>query len=144
MVIDYDTYHLILRSFPIVPPETGCILGSKSGVINTIAFDAGTPRFDAGIYSPNTNMLNKIIADWKDQGVCFCGLAHSHPQAQKTLSTSDKQYILDIMKAMPNYITELYFPLVFPGKEIISFVAIKSNNEVEIKPDNITIYKTKE
>lgn len=144
MLIEYAVYHMILSTFPNVPPEIGCILGSKKGIICTIAFDAGIPRYDAGIYTPNVGMLNQIIADWSNQSVSFCGFAHSHPHTQKTLSMSDRKYINAIMEAMPHSIKTLYFPLVFPGSEIISFCAVRCGNEIEIKPDHISIYNTKE
>ena len=144
MIIQEKTYHLILESFPNVPPEAGCILGSYNGIICEFVFDAGIPRNDVAIYTPNIGLVNQIIADWNKQGICFCGLAHSHPQTQKSLSLNDKNYINTIMASMPNSVSKLYFPLVFPGYEIISFVAIKGRKGIEINPDNIIIHQTKE
>lgn len=139
MNIFHSTFQQILFTFPNVPPEAGCILGLKNGIISELFFDAGTPRYDAGIYTPNVHVLNQTIADWTPQGIRFCGFAHSHPTEQKDLSTNDIAYIRIIMNAMPKSVKSLYFPLVFPGKEIISFVATRTDNEIVIMPDNITI-----
>lgn len=144
MIIYDKTYHTILASFPNVPPEAGCILGMQNGIICEFAYDAGIPRYDAAIYTPNIEMLNQIIAAWNKKGIFFCGLAHSHPQKQKSLSLNDKNYIINIMKSIPISIKKLYFPLVFPGSEMISFVGIKGSKGVEINTDNIIIHNTKE
>lgn len=137
MVIKMDTYQKILSAFPAVPPEGGCILGSSEDVVCSFEYDGGFPRLDMAVYMPNTEVLNQIIQKWASDGTQFHGLAHSHPYGQRSLSSSDIAYIHDIMRSMPVGIEKLYFPLVFPGEEIISFVAIRHQDGIEILPDDI-------
>lgn len=139
MTIERDLYDQLLRVFPAVPPENGCILGSKDGVICVFSYDGGNPITHRAIYSPNVFMLNQVIARWTSEGIRFAGLCHSHPQGQTSLSGSDIAYIGTIMGAMPDSVKTLYFPLVFPGQKILSFVAHRHNERVDIQPDDITI-----
>lgn len=139
MLITYTAYHQILSSFPHVPPEAGCILGAKDGIICKFHIDSGIPRYDAGIYTPNVHALNKTITTWSQEGIHFYGIAHSHPNGQTELSANDIAYIRTIMNSMPKFVNSLYFPLVFPGKKIVSFIGVRSSNEFNIMPDNITI-----
>ena len=139
MVIALDVYEKILRSFPAVPPESGCILGAREDVVCAFGYDRGFPPPDRAVYVPSIEALNQIIHQWAAEGIRFYGLAHSHPLGQRSLSGSDIAYIHTIMRAMPAYIDKLYFPLVFPGEEILSFIAIRQQNNVNILPDNIII-----
>lgn len=139
MVIEKELYQRILNTFPTVPPEGGCILGAKDDVVCSFEYDRGFPRLDMAVYMPNVEFLNHVIQQWASKGTQFCGLAHSHPYGQQSLSGSDIAYIHTIMKAMPASIEMLYFPLVFPGADIISFVAIRHQDKIDIFPDNIII-----
>lgn len=139
MVIEKELYQRILRRFPSVPPESGCILGAKDHIVCSFAYDRGSPRLDMAVYMPNVEALNQVIQRWASEGTQFCGLAHSHPCGQRSLSCSDIAYIHAIMRAMPAGIDQLYFPLVFPGEEIISFVAVRRQNRIDILPDDIKI-----
>lgn len=139
MVIEMEIYQKILSTFPAVPPEGGCILGAKDDVVCAFEYDSGFPRIDMAVYIPNIVVLNQVIQQWASEGTQFSGLAHSHPYGQRSLSSSDIAYIHTIMQAMPACIEKLYFPLVFPGEEIISFVAIRTKSRIDILPDNIKI-----
>lgn len=141
MIIAADCYQEIMRVFPAVPPESGCILGAINGVVCSFEYDSGIPKLDIAVYMPNIETLNKVIHQWFKQGIEFYGLAHSHPQGQTSLSSSDVAYIHIIMQAMPEYIEKLYFPLVFPGERIISFVAVRHHNQIDILPDDISIIR---
>lgn len=139
MIIKMDIYQKILNSFPAVPPEGGCILGSREDVVCSFEYDSGFPRLDMAVYMPNIDVLNQVIQQWASEDIQFYGLAHSHPYGQRSLSSSDITYIHTIMQAMPTSIEKLYFPLVFPGEEIISFVAIRYQSRIDILPDDIKI-----
>ena len=139
MVINDDTYHLIINAFPNVPPEIGCILGSMNDVVCKFAMDMGIPRYDAAVYTPDVCHINQIINEWAEEGIKFCGLAHSHPPTQKSLSQNDNIYITKIMQTMPPSVDVLYFPLVFSGTEMLSFAAVKNNCAIDIRPDHIII-----
>lgn len=139
MVMEMEVYQKILRAFPAVPPEGGCILGARNDVVCAFAYDSGFPRADMAVYVPDIEVLNRVIRQWASEGTRFYGLAHSHPYGQRSLSGSDIAYIHTIMQAMPEWIEKLYFPLVFPGEEIISFAAVRHQKEIDILPDEIVI-----
>ena len=139
VIIGMDLYRKILSAFPAVPPESGCILGSREDVVCSFEYDRGLPRLDMAVYTPNVEVLDRVIQRWSTEGIRFHGLAHSHPCGQESLSSGDIAYIHTIMRAMPAGIERLYFPLVFPGEKIISFVAIRRQNEIEILPDDMII-----
>lgn len=141
VIIKMDIYQKMLSSFPAVPPEGGCILGSYDDVVCSFEYDSGLPRLDMAVYIPNIETINQVIHQWFKQGIEFYGLAHSHPQGQTSLSSSDVAYIHTIMRAMPSYIERLYFPLVFPGERVISFVAVRHHNQIDILPDDISIIR---
>ena len=132
-------YHDILHAFPAVPPESGCILGSRDGIVEWFAYDSGSLIQDAAMYIPDTKWLNGIIDQWSGEQIEFCGLAHSHPDGQDSLSGSDTEYIDAIMRAMPGSINRLFFPLVFPGKKMIAFTAFRNRDKIEILFDEIII-----
>lgn len=124
---------------PMVPPETGGILGIKKSIVCTYTFDGDNAVNDKAEYMPNVEVLNKQISAWADEGIVFGGIAHSHPPRQLELSCVDKCTINKIFDAMPNYITKLYFPIIIPKTEIMSYKAIRVNNTVEILNDIVTI-----
>lgn len=131
----------ITNTYPLVPPEAGAILGKQDNdIIGAFEFDLGFPQYENAQYIPNTDFLNTVISEWASTGVRFCGIAHSHPTGQDTLSSGDIEYIEHIMRAMPESIKQLYFPLVFPGEKMVSFIAtIAQDGTVIIEPDHITI-----
>ncbi len=139
MIIEMEIYHKILSTFPSVPPEGGCILGAIDDVVCAFEYDSGFPRLDMAVYMPNIEILNQVIQQWASEDTQFYGLAHSHPYGQRSLSSSDIAYIYTIMQAMPASIEKIYFPLVFPGEEIISFVAIRHQDKIDVLPDDIKI-----
>lgn len=139
VIIEMEIYQKILSTFPSVPPEGGCILGAIDDVVCSCEYDSGISRLDMAVYMPNIDVLNQVIQQWASENIQFYGLAHSHPYGQHSLSSSDITYIHTIMQAMPANIEKLYFPLVFPGEEIISFVAIRHQDKIDILPDDIKI-----
>lgn len=139
MVIAEDVYYRIIHSFCEVPPEEGCVLGEQNGVICAAKLDPGVLQMRKAVYIPDTRMINAVISSWAELGIHFAGIAHSHPNGQNTLSGDDVVYIHSIMQAMPDHVEKLYFPLVFSGDKMISFVAKKNGAGIEIFPDDIKI-----
>lgn len=103
---------------PSVPPEMGGILGSKNNAIDEIKFDRKITSCESGIYVPDVKILNKYIQEWNERGIQFQGLFHTHAFNWPELSQDDKEYIVCIMKAMPEVVNQLYFPLIFPSSHI--------------------------
>ncbi len=140
MKILKDVYQYILHSAPAVPPEIGGILGSIGGVVRVCQMDNGHPAGCKCSYSPNVDFLNQIIKGWNVDGILFHGIFHTHFFGVQTLSYGDINYINAILHSMPAYIRELYFPIVIlPEKIIVSYLAARNGNAVEIKSDALTI-----
>ena len=119
-----DVYQNICNSVSDTPPETGGILGGSNNVVTEYSLDNGVESGSQCSYTPNVEKLNKVIAEWQNQRIEFMGIYHTHYFGVSTLSDADKQYILAIMQAMPDYVKELYFPLVvMPQREMIVYKA---------------------
>lgn len=139
MKISSAIYNVIINSTPDVPPETGGIVGGRNEIITEFYADGGVgnnPEFE---YEPDTESFNRIIDEWQKSEVNFYGIYHSHRLCGKTLSNSDKKYISQIMTALKDYKTCLYFPLVFPKEKMICFKAELINGETVITSENIEI-----
>jgi len=124
---------------PCVPPEIGGILGSKNEEIDELVFDITEPSYFNGIYVPNVSFLNKCIDKWLDEGITFRGMFHTHALNWLELSSDDKKYIIQIMNAMPDSITKLYFPVVFPLNFIRDFYAEKRDDQIIILEEELKI-----
>lgn len=104
-------------------PETGGILGVSLNDPNTITafhFDS-SGRTEGNTYTPDVNTLNKVIAEWAEEGIEFSGFVHSHPKGGRKLSTPDVEYAREIMEAcdMPEILMMIYLP---DTQELYSYV----------------------
>lgn len=140
MTIDQHTYHALSAAFSPVPPEAGGILGSKNGCICAFVYDPGIPDLTRNCYTPDVDFLNWVTEQWQEAGIIFCGIVHSHPPGQQTLSEADLDYIRTIMDSMPTQISELYFPIDIPGDGIFPYLARHGG---AVTSDIITITKEK-
>ena len=138
MTVLKKVYYQIIDC-PAVPPETGGILGTCSGVIDYFCFDAGIPDYDRAVYTPNINALNYRILRWSKKGIRFCGMFHSHPKNQPGLSSHDVHYIEQIMRKLYPALSSLYFPIVLPNEKMLSYRAFCRNDVVFIEEDKIHI-----
>ena len=139
MKIFRNVYNEIISRCPIVPPETGGVLGAYNGIIQNIYFDCENTEYSYAVYTPNINNINKIIEHWTKSKIQFCGLFHSHPDNQELLSNGDIDYITIVMQSMPESISELYFPIVIPKSHIISYRAVTLQNNINIIKDSIEV-----
>lgn len=140
MKITGQTYSLILSCVPKVPPETGGILGGKNQIISHCVFDRGSDDSNGyDIYAPNTKLLNRTILQWAETNIEFYGIFHSHFSDGSLLSNGDKRYITKIMLVMPQQISSLYFPVVFPQESMIVYRADRQGYEVHIASEQIEI-----
>lgn len=142
MRVTFDVVNSLDDIISELPPETGGILGSSDGdVITHFLYDKGV---DASLrscsYTPDVKVFNKCISDWSTQGINFAGIFHTHFAGVKTLSQADVVYIKNIMKAMPQGINQLYFPVyVLPDRIIISYKALKYENKITIQQDELVV-----
>lgn len=138
MKILSDVYDQIIQC-PSVPPEKGGILGIKNGVICSCFFDNNMPQTNSAVYIPNVDFLNVKLREWEKKDIIFGGIFHSHPANQSELSADDIEYIKAIFQAMPTSIKTLYFPIVLPNVELVSFKAIRQEDAIHILEDKVKI-----
>lgn len=139
MKIKREVYEYLLGC-PQVPPEVGGILGGENGIIKYAIIDIGEKACTNIIqYVPDVSFINHQISIWNSNGIDFCGIFHTHSKKWPTLSLEDKNYIKTIMKAMPEHVEKLYFPLVFPGNKVTGFVAEKKYETIYITEQKIKI-----
>ncbi len=146
MIICQNVFSIIINISRLNTVEIGGIIGGiksrRKEIISRFRFDDNCHPNKSVCYVPNTKNLNKIIAHWQERGTTFYGIFHSHLDTSEQLSSADKEYIKNIMLAMPDEVDHLYFPLVLPkcGK-LIAFKAIRHDNQVDIIKDDIEIIK---
>lgn len=142
LLITASAYRKLLQ-VPQVPPETGGILGMKNGMISEVYLDTAKPVLGRAMYIPDVNVLNRQIGAWQNNSVEFAGLFHSHPPDQKELSRKDEIYAVEILKAMPDTIRKLFFPIIIPGQAVIAFSAVRQNDHsVAIIRENVHLIET--
>ena len=117
--------------------EIGGILGADRAYDVCKAVVDQTQDINWYMYTPNIDHLNRIINRW--QHWRFCGIFHSHLY-QRTLSAADKDYIGDIMMAMPSDINCLYFPVyVVSENTLYGYKAKRVLNKVIILEEPVEI-----
>lgn len=141
MRISEKVHHDICAELHTVPPEKGGILGAKGEVISIFYLDCVDAQSERYAYVPDIGELNAVIAQWIKTGIRFVGMFHSHPYPQTGLSIADKEYIVKIMEAMPNSVSELHFPIIIPGMGMTGHLARRKGEEVIIVPEEIEIVK---
>ena len=140
MIINKNTYDELLHSIKPYPPETGGILGGKNKVVSEFFLDDGIPSQRICSYYPAVKALNKKIKEWQLRNIDFLGMFHLHFYDVDTLSKGDREYILKIMKHMPQKIDELFFPIiVLPKYEMVSYAAKKISGEYFITKDVVYV-----
>lgn len=112
LIMTRQVYDQICQTIGKYPVETGGALGSSDGgnTIDRFYFDFSA-QTTGNTYSPNTKVLNRVIAMWNAKGIELVGFIHSHPEGSITLSREDCQYGKAIMKAMDVH-GRLFMPIV--------------------------------
>ena len=122
MLILKSVYYDIMMSAPIVPPESGGIMGAKDDVVIEYFTDSGR-RNDGYSYFPDIEKLNRQVDRWSDLGISLSGFYHTHTPMGTGLSAADVQYICQIMNSVQHVITSMYFPIVIPKQTMIVYKA---------------------
>lgn len=130
-------YNELLNSCPESVVEVGGILGCENGIITAFVSDEGQREY--GKYVPNVHFLNNMIMLWNAENIDFAGIYHSHFPNGKALSNGDIHYIETIMTQLCDVCSILYFPIVIPKKEIVSYRAEIVCEKVLISIDKIII-----
>ena len=91
--IKKDVLSNISEVFRDCDVEKGFLLGSSKD-LSYIDHCFDLPATDAGLhfYEPDPVLADKQIQHWADQGVCFCGMIHSHVVDKQELSENDIEY----------------------------------------------------
>ena len=142
MIIKNDTLDVINDSISGYPPETGGIIGSDlNGVINKVIMDIPlSPAERLCSYSPNIDFLNGSIELWRQEGIEFKGVFHTHFMNVETLSRADERYICSIMDAMPDEINYLFFPVfVLPDRKLVCYKATQEGGNTKILQEKVKI-----
>lgn len=127
-----SVYQYIVKNIPLVPPETGGILGLDDRNIITEYFcDAGIGNNDYS-YTPDIKRLNEIVCLWSCRDIKLAGIFHSHTEYDTSLSLKDIEYIKTILSSLNEITSELFFPIVFPRLKIVFFKAKMINSNVII------------
>lgn len=91
--------------FANAPIESGGIFGEKEGIVCRFYADGHTSPSE---YRPDTALLNRVLAQWRREGIGFAGMAHSHPNGLLTLSVGDMAYAREILRANPQLSSVLF------------------------------------
>lgn len=141
MKIQKSVFEEIIKTVPYVPPESGGIIGGTNQVVTHFVLDNGTFLSNGyDIYVPDTLFLNKTIQRWKEEGVDFYGIFHSHFPNGTRLSNGDKRYITRIMNTMPQYVSKLYFPIILPKENMIVYRADRVGKNIHLASEDIEFY----
>lgn len=114
MRIEKIVYEKISTAFINSEIESGGILGRKNDTICKFFFDGGDCATE---YRIRTEILNPVIDEWAKNDIIFCGIIHSHPNGNGSLSETDKTYAEKILFLYP-HLQYIIFPIVtvFNGK----------------------------
>ena len=107
-----QVYDQICNTIGRRPPESGGILGSSDGgkTIDRFYFDA-TAKVTGGTYSPDTEVINRVLAHWDTQDILLVGFVHSHPKGYAKPSEGDYRYVKAIMSAL-DITDDFFMPIV--------------------------------
>lgn len=141
MIISSQIMDVLNNSIENIPPETGGIIGGDGRKVTEIVIDKKSDlSAHCCSYSPNAAYLNDCIDKWYKNNVVFMGMFHTHFVGVRTLSVADEEYINKIMQAMPDNVQSLFFPIyVLPNRELVSYLAKKTCNGIEITEDELLI-----
>ena len=108
-----NVYQQICSTIGARPAESGGMLGSSDGgkTIDAYYFDVSSAN-SSNTYTPDTNALNRIIGEWNQRGIQFCGMIHSHPLGYAGPSLPDYEYADRILTAMKLPRNLIYLPIV--------------------------------
>lgn len=130
LIVSQALLDRIASVFTQSPQEEGFLLGCSSQ-INQITHSAFLPSSRAGryYYTPNTMQATKTIRNWAAQGICFCGLIHSHVTAKHDLSEADLQFAKTLFRAYTLPILWFGLAIVTGGNVVFHFYSVEKHGE---------------
>lgn len=136
-----QVYTLLLTGVFPAPPETGGLLGGGNSVVDCVAFDSAQPCTNSYQYRPDVAALNRVLQQWAQQGIAFCGMFHTHPDkpGYERLSGADIDYIRAVMQCAAIDGRTLYFPIVMPQAKIVPYAARLADGNLCIEKTELLI-----
>jgi hypothetical protein len=134
LLINKNVLAKISESFCTCPVEKGFLLGSDCS-LNHINYCFDLPASDAGLhyYEPNTTVADDAIRCWGKQGVCFCGMVHSHVVNKQDLSENDIEYAKVLYSAYHLPVMWFGIGIVNANDVVFRFYAVsKTNGQIDI------------
>ena len=110
----------------------------KDGIVCAYEHDNNAQSQEQAVYVPNILHLNQCIDEWTEDGIEFCGIVHSHPSGQDSLSDSDVEYIKMLYEVNPQ-LEKTFFPLVLNGRDIIVYAVERSGAKFKISVDSLEL-----
>lgn len=139
--IKKDVLSNISRVFRDCDVEKGFLLGSSKD-LSRIDHCFDLPARDAGLhfYEPDPILADKRIRCWADQGVCFCGMIHSHVVDKQELSENDVEYAKVLYSAYHLPLLWFGIGIVNAGKVDFRFFSVtESGGQVNINQEKYQI-----
>lgn len=118
--IKKDVLSNISEVFRECDVEKGFLLGSSND-LTYVDYCFDLPAMDAGLhfYEPDPLLADQTIHRWADQGVCFCGMIHSHVVDKQELSENDIEYAKVLYSAY--HLPVLWFGIGIVRSNIVDF-----------------------
>ena len=139
MKILRDIYDKMIE-LPIVPPESGGIIGGRFDVISDFEIIGSKTSSCFDLYIPDVTKINETINKWNLEGIIdFYGIVHTHRPCSPELSPGDIEYIKEIMISVADIKKELLFPVVIPQKQVNWYCAKLIKNELEVIEELVEI-----
>ena len=132
-MMSFTVFRQVYQTIGRLPAEQGGILGAARDVICRFYFDTDGRNSDS-IYCPNAKRINRILEEWANEGITFCGVIHSHPKGDHELSFKDLEFGRAILKDNP-HLKCVFFPIVYCTPD----TAMLQIMPYVIKPRGITI-----
>lgn len=130
LLINKKVLEEISAAFGKCEVEKGFLLGSDS-TLNHINYCFDLPASDAGLhfYEPNPICADETIRCWANQGVCFCGMIHSHVVDKQDLSVNDIEYAKVLYSAYHLPVLWFGIGIVHANKVDFRFYSVSESRE---------------
>ena len=111
--------------------EQGFLLGCTTAW-NILDRCSELPSIHAGrhFYTPNAEEADRIIRQWADQDICFCGMIHSHLVDKANLSENDVDYAKRLFKAYALPVMWFGIGIVQGEETLYRFYSVRNCNGV--------------
>lgn len=130
IIITHTVWKEIEITIGNINPEAGGILGKRNEKIEAYYFDR-TGVFLEDKYIPDVKQVNRVITDWTEYGISFCGFIHSHLLSHKKPSYGDIEYAKQILRN--NGLKKLYLIIyVMNSNDKVLFYELYQNGMVNV------------